>query len=371
MNKSQKILLLAIFMFIIQITPVKAAKELICIYKGGLQSPSTMLIQNSEGKIIVRTNGDNSLDKNDNDWWDPTSSGNVTTFSWDSASRNSNELTDCPKYTRHQYKWDGSNNNYLYTFYFYDNKTWNHFDYSLDKKYEESFDAGNYGQSFNEDYTEEIANSKWIGTCEYEDVTIYFNENKMILKNESNIVSSTKSAFSYNDFINKYKANGTCPNVYSQSQCFSNIGNTFCNNVYYLTNTNSSNKQTLNNSNIDDYLGLYNSSSDKSQVNSETCQTLLGDVDTKGSPAYYLHIVFNVLKYVAIILLVLLTIMDMVSAVASHDDDLIKKNVNKMIKRLAFCVVIFLLPTLIEFVLQFITVGEDGTIQLSTCYIGR
>ena len=60
------------------------------------------------------------------------------------------------------------------------------------------------------------------------------------------------------------------------------------------------------------------------------------------------------IKYVAIIILLVLSAMDFLSATASKDEDSLKKAVNKFIIRLILCVVIFLLPTLLQFILQII-----------------
>ena len=46
--------------------------------------------------------------------------------------------------------------------------------------------------------------------------------------------------------------------------------------------------------------------------------------------------------------------MDFVGAVAASDDDALKKAFNHLMIRLVLCVVIFLLPVLIEFILQII-----------------
>ena len=93
-------------------------------------------------------------------------------------------------------------------------------------------------------------------------------------------------------------------------------------------------------------------------IDEQTCESLLGDPSpsdgAKKTPAYYLNFIFKVLRYIAIILLIVLSTMDFVTAVAAQDDDSIKKAFNKAIKRLILCVVIFVLPTLIEFILQFI-----------------
>ena len=63
---------------------------------------------------------------------------------------------------------------------------------------------------------------------------------------------------------------------------------------------------------------------------------------------------------IAIILLIVLTIMDFATATASHDNDMIKKATSKAIKRALLCLVIFLLPTLIEFVLKYINERAVG-----------
>ena len=86
------------------------------------------------------------------------------------------------------------------------------------------------------------------------------------------------------------------------------------------------------------------------------CNLLLGDpTDSENlSPAYLLTYAFKIIRYVAIILLVVLTIMDFVSSTASQDADSVKKSVEKAITRVILCLIIFLLPYIIEFVLNFI-----------------
>lgn len=97
-----------------------------------------------------------------------------------------------------------------------------------------------------------------------------------------------------------------------------------------------------------------------------TCNILLGNPSTVGSPAFYLVKAFEVIRYVAVILLVVLTVIDYVGAVASQDKDILAKVTSKAIKRLVICVVIFLLPMLIKFILQFIS-----NRQLDLCGVGE
>ncbi len=95
------------------------------------------------------------------------------------------------------------------------------------------------------------------------------------------------------------------------------------------------------------------------------CNSLLGSPSDTGSPSYYIVVSFKIVRYVAIILLIVLSVMDMVSAVASSDSEIIQKTVAKIIKRLILCVIIFLLPLLINFILQFI----DS--NLKVCGVGE
>ena len=82
-------------------------------------------------------------------------------------------------------------------------------------------------------------------------------------------------------------------------------------------------------------------------------------------PAYYLTVAFSVIRYVAIILLIVLTVIDFVGAVASQDNDIMNKAIKKLGKRFVLCIIIFLLPSLIKFILQYI---YDRSIDL--CGIG-
>jgi len=85
-----------------------------------------------------------------------------------------------------------------------------------------------------------------------------------------------------------------------------------------------------------------------------SCKSILGSPDVEKTPAWYLSIVFSIIRYVSIILLIVLSVMDFIGAIASQDNDIIKKAVNKLMRRAILCVVIFLLPTILDFGLQFL-----------------
>lgn len=98
-----------------------------------------------------------------------------------------------------------------------------------------------------------------------------------------------------------------------------------------------------------------------------TCGLLLGDPSVSTTPAYYLSIAFNVIKYIAIILLIVLSVIDFISAIASQDNDIINKTVKKTITRVILCAVIFILPFLINFALKIL---NDYQENVGLCGIG-
>ncbi len=111
------------------------------------------------------------------------------------------------------------------------------------------------------------------------------------------------------------------------------------------------------------YIANYNSN-DTSATGGKSCTSLLGSVDDKHAPAYYLNVAFKVIKYVAIVILFGLSTIDMVGAVASHDEDVINKTVKKIGGRFLLCIIIFILPTIIEFLLKYMHES-----QISSCGI--
>lgn len=82
---------------------------------------------------------------------------------------------------------------------------------------------------------------------------------------------------------------------------------------------------------------------------SSYCESYLGSPTVKGTPAYYLQFIFNLIKYAAIIILFVMTVVEFIKASASNNQDAMKKALNNTIKRLIIAVIIFMLPILIEF----------------------
>lgn len=87
------------------------------------------------------------------------------------------------------------------------------------------------------------------------------------------------------------------------------------------------------------------------------CEKLLGD-----SVIEVLDIIFLIIRIITPILLIVLTMLDFASAIAGGEDAL-KKATDKFIKRLIAAVLIFLTPTLINFLMD-ITGISDGSCGL-------
>ena len=85
----------------------------------------------------------------------------------------------------------------------------------------------------------------------------------------------------------------------------------------------------------------------------DNCATLFGDPKVPGSPAYYISFAFRLMKYIGIVLLLALSIIDFVKAVTSQDNDQLKKATGTTLKRLIACIVIFLLPVLIDLIMVY------------------
>ncbi len=105
--------------------------------------------------------------------------------------------------------------------------------------------------------------------------------------------------------------------------------------------------------NPDDIIGSY-----------QDCAGLLGSSTTEGDPAYYLQLVLEIMRYVAIIALVILTIIDIIQSVIAQDDDALKKSFGKITRRLVYCIIIFLFPFVLEFIFEI-----AGIYGIDTCEI--
>lgn len=86
------------------------------------------------------------------------------------------------------------------------------------------------------------------------------------------------------------------------------------------------------------------------------CKTgIFGDPDTPGHLAWYLQIVFNVIKFSGPVLAILLTIKDLLSLTAQDkmDGEMVKVG-KRAIKRVIYAILIFVLPIILNVFLEFL-----------------
>ena len=104
--------------------------------------------------------------------------------------------------------------------------------------------------------------------------------------------------------------------------------------------------------------GCYSSSLEDSDSN---CGSLLGDPrdPNKESVAYWLQWILSAIKYIAIIALFVLSIVEFIKALVANDKDALKKAGMTTAKRFAYCVILFFLPMLVELLMSLF--GAYGT----------
>lgn len=91
---------------------------------------------------------------------------------------------------------------------------------------------------------------------------------------------------------------------------------------------------------------------------SETCGAF-GDPSTNGTPAYWMQQALEIMKYIGIVALLVLTTLDFIKALAQNDKDALKKAGNTAIKRFIYCVLLFFTPMVVEFLMSLF--GAYGT----------
>lgn len=79
------------------------------------------------------------------------------------------------------------------------------------------------------------------------------------------------------------------------------------------------------------------------------CKTLFG-----ANTDQMIHDAYNVIRFAVPIVLLAMSIKDFGSAIISQDNDALKKSTNLFIKRLIIAVVILVIPTILNFILELV-----------------
>lgn len=77
----------------------------------------------------------------------------------------------------------------------------------------------------------------------------------------------------------------------------------------------------------------------------------LGNPEDSQYPAYWLQETLNIMRYIAIVALLVLVTIDFVKAVASNDKDALKKAGSTAIKRFIYCVLLFFVPIIVKIIM--------------------
>ena len=95
----------------------------------------------------------------------------------------------------------------------------------------------------------------------------------------------------------------------------------------------------------------------------EDCNSLFGDVNDEDSTAYFLNEIFGVFKWMAPLLCLAFSVVEFVKAAASQDKEALNKAGAKTVKRIILALVLFFIPSLINFLFPLLG-------WYSTCGIG-
>lgn len=93
------------------------------------------------------------------------------------------------------------------------------------------------------------------------------------------------------------------------------------------------------------------------------CETLFGDFDDPSTFGGFLQVLFNYVKIIAPILLIVFGTLDFGKAVLASDQDALKKAQGNFIKRCIAAVALFLLPTIIMWILELLNQYISGAID--------
>lgn len=114
--------------------------------------------------------------------------------------------------------------------------------------------------------------------------------------------------------------------------------------------------------------GSSNEEKDKEGVSND-CESIFGNIKDDGktydpnnnglpSVAYVLQKIFDFMKVLGPLLVMVLSIMDLVKAVASSDKDALNKFLKTTSKRLIYAVLLFVVPTILNLVLSWVTTSS-------------
>lgn len=235
-------------------------------------------------------------------------------------------------------------------------------------------DANNSGVQF------ELSSSS-DSECKYVRKVVNASNNKTqsardisIKPNGSNKVKGTCSVTSGYctlsvDVPKKFYSNKkfTCPKyIYTKSDTYGKEGTNFKTTVYDTGGENDTNRSTIDsNGNVVDNNKTYTNNANLNNLNQkyDDCSQLI-DTETEGSFGWLLQKLLNYIKIAGPILVVLLSALDFIKAIASSEEDAFKKAQSRLVIRLVAALALFLVPTFVELLLGLINGINDPSCGL-------
>lgn len=92
------------------------------------------------------------------------------------------------------------------------------------------------------------------------------------------------------------------------------------------------------------------------------CNFIFGDFSKPGTFGNMLRQILKFIQFLGPVLVVVLSIMDLVKVVTSGDKDALSKFLNKTVKRLIYAVLLFVFPTILDYILRWTNVYGTCTI---------
>lgn len=138
------------------------------------------------------------------------------------------------------------------------------------------------------------------------------------------------------DIVTKFSKGGACVKTYeSSSQDMKDKYNKLFSYSKQLT----------------EHVGDHNTAEDPANYPNK-CQYILGDPSKEGDFAYYLDMTFRFIKFLAPVILIVMSMIDYIKVISTSDADALKKVNRKTITRIIFTLLIFVLPILISIILN-------------------
>ena len=156
--------------------------------------------------------------------------------------------------------------------------------------------------------------------------------------------------------ICKNQCGGKTPTLYQDcfNSCY-NSGSDKENKTSATENNNDTKEDTSSSTTTDDNNKTSTTKKNnrtKSTSSSKECNALLGDKKNTESVAWLVQKLLDYLKILGPILVVILSSVDFATAIVSGNDDTMKKAQKKLITRLIAAVLLFLIPTVVQILLD-------------------